>query len=538
MDFNTIMSYLVSQDDEISSINDIVFREEDIYKILEEKFVTIKPKLTAKGYKFKDVTEMMTFVKFVFLLHEWGMNGIEIFKYTNNFIFGYIIPQINKEFDLLRFGENYNISIELKSKTTVEAQKEQLYKNYFYLNFLSTSTKYISISPDIHSYIEYIPSENKYVTLSGTDICELIINQVILEYNVKEVDCFFDIKKYLVSPFNDVEKFIENKYFLTSHQDQIVNEIIYSSDNKVFGIKGNPGTGKSLLIYHISKKLMEQNKKVAIVHGANLNNGQIKLSEHGFKIFPIKNLISILNSKEEYDYIILDEAQRLREKLGKQYSKLVYAIENTQSKFIISLDGRQTLNKEEKEENSITLFKYIKSNGKTFSLKDKFRTNPEMSRFIQLLFKIPKYKKINLIPNADRNITVKYFCNRELGNKYIESMDTESDWQVLNYTKDMYNKRNIDKMCAAGLTAHDIIGQEFDKIIVPLDSNFFYKEQIVVDEKTGESRLIKFLKTTYNYYPLEKMLYQNVTRTRGKIEFVIIENRSIFNEICGLLEIL
>ena len=117
-------------------------------------------------------------------------------------------------------------------------------------------------------------------------------------------------------------------------------------------------------------------------------------------------------------------------------------------------------------------------------------------------------------------------------------MNTESDWQVLNYTKDMYNKRNIDKMCAAGLTAHDIIGQEFDKIIVPLDSNFFYKEQIVVDEKTGESRLIKFLKTTYNYYPLEKMLYQNVTRTRGKIEFVIIENRSIFNEICGLLEIL
>ena len=32
------------------------------------------------------------------------------------------------------------------------------------------------------------------------------------------------------------------------------------------------------------------------------------------------------------------------------------------------------------------------------------------------------------------------------------------------------------------------------------------------------------------------MLYQNLTRTRGKIEVVIIENRSIFNEICGLVD--
>ena len=46
----------------------------------------------------------------------------------------------------------------------------------------------------------------------------------------------------------------------------------------------------------------------------------------------------------------------------------------------------------------------------------------------------------------------------------------------------------------------------------------------------------KLLETTDNFYPLKKMLYQNLTRTRGKIEVVIIENRSIFNEICGLVD--
>ena len=83
-------------------------------------------------------------------------------------------------------------------------------------------------------------------------------------------------------------------------------------------------------------------------------------------------------------------AQCLRQDLNQQYTKLVDTINNSQTKFIISLiislDGRQTINKDEKEENYKKLFTFIKEVGKTFSLKDKFRTNPEMSRFIQLLF--------------------------------------------------------------------------------------------------------------------------------------------------------
>lgn len=229
-------------------------------------------------------------------------------------------------------------------------------------------------------------------------------------------------------------------------------------------------------------------------------------------------------------------AQCLRQDLNQQYTKLVDTINNSQTKFIISLDGRQTINKDEKEENSKKLFNFIKEVGKTFSLKDKFRTNPEMSRFIQLLFKIPIHKKIDLISNIDQNITIKYFDNRRSGNKYISDMNSNSDWEVLNYTKDRYVKRGIHNMCDVGLTSHSIIGQEFDKIIIPLDFNFFYTEQSITDSKTGEIKVFKLLETTDNFYPLKKMLYQNLTRTRGKIEVVIIENRSIFNEICGLVD--
>ena len=42
------------------------------------------------------------------------------------------------------------------------------------------------------------------------------------------------------------------------------------------------------------------------------------------------------------------------------------ALNNSQTKFIISLDERQTINKDEKEENSKKLFTFIKEVGKTF----------------------------------------------------------------------------------------------------------------------------------------------------------------------------
>ena len=89
MDFKTMLSYLVSQDDEISLRNDI--KHEEVYKILENKFASIMPKFKTKGYKFKDTTEVLTFAKFVFLLQEWGLKSIQFYKNTYSFLFGDII---------------------------------------------------------------------------------------------------------------------------------------------------------------------------------------------------------------------------------------------------------------------------------------------------------------------------------------------------------------------------------------------------------------------------------------------------------------
>ena len=83
------------------------------------------------GYSFKDNNELEIFVQFVNYLKSLGISNDTLSASTDFFKFGYKIPQINKEFDLLRFGKNYNINIELKSNTNPSAQIEQLKKNKY-----------------------------------------------------------------------------------------------------------------------------------------------------------------------------------------------------------------------------------------------------------------------------------------------------------------------------------------------------------------------------------------------------------------------
>lgn len=63
--------------------------------------------------------------------------GTYDFDLFDHFYYNYNIEQISKEFDLLRFGENYIINIELKRKSTIEKMQKQLLKNYYYLEAIT-----------------------------------------------------------------------------------------------------------------------------------------------------------------------------------------------------------------------------------------------------------------------------------------------------------------------------------------------------------------------------------------------------------------
>ena len=68
---------------------------------------------------------------------DWLMEeGVEIYQ-LDGFYFSFKIPQISKEFDLLKFNENECLNIELKSEPVPETKiKDQLIKNRHYLSHI------------------------------------------------------------------------------------------------------------------------------------------------------------------------------------------------------------------------------------------------------------------------------------------------------------------------------------------------------------------------------------------------------------------
>ena len=67
-------------------------------------------------------------------------------------------------------------------------------------------------------------------------------------------------------------------------------------------------------------------------------------------------------------------------------------------------------------------------------------------------------------------------------------------------------------------SAHSVVGQEFDKVVVVLDDSFKYNTN-------GE------LCANNAYYSQRQMLYQIITRTRKQLYLIIINNSMMLNRI-------
>ena len=104
----------------------------------------------------------------------------------DGFYIGYSIGQIGKEFDLLRFGDNCVINIELKSELKIadKTQKilEQMKINFYYLKFLGLQVKIYTVVENDGCY-EYDPSSNSLGRISVATIANQIRAQAI-DYSI------------------------------------------------------------------------------------------------------------------------------------------------------------------------------------------------------------------------------------------------------------------------------------------------------------------------------------------------------------------
>ncbi|WP_433692713.1 hypothetical protein [Herbaspirillum seropedicae] len=223
----------------------------------------------------------------------------------DRFYVSYKIPQIGKEFDLLRFSEKSIINIELKRKSTEEKIKKQLVRNQYYLSFIGRNVyafTYVSESNELY----FLRDNDQLEKTKIEHLIKLLSNQEVI--TSESPDTLFEPSDYLVSPFNSTEKFLSEKYFLTKQQEEIKNDIINSltsSKKAIFiSIIGSAGTGKTLLAYDIVMHMMQHKKKPLIIHCGILNRGHTVLIENGWTITPIKTYGNY--DFANYDLIVID----------------------------------------------------------------------------------------------------------------------------------------------------------------------------------------------------------------------------------------
>lgn len=458
-------------------------------------------------------------------IKNYELNGIEAFvdellkannniSIVNRYYLGYSIPQIGKEFDLLRFGHNYIINIEIKTESSIEKILKQQQKNKYYLSFLDKP---------LHIYT-FISNENKLYKLvirnngdeieeiTFNELCNILMSQEVVTFN--NIDDLFNPSDYLVSPFNSPEKFMSEGYFLTVQQEQIYKEIqtkLSDTATNFIALTGGAGTGKTLLTYHIAKETIQRGKKVLILHCAPLNSGhQILMDEYNWSIYMPKYAPNTI----DFDLIIIDEAQRM---YPYQFDKYIKEVRTLNKKCIFSYDEKQYLRDNEKQYH--TKERIEKELLCTpYKLTDKIRTNKEIAYFIRQLFNIKKN-----IPNIDyTNIELTY-CKDCYSAKLLLQELLERGWKTPNYTPGTRSFFHYEAYLSNDTeSAHSVVGQEFNNVVVVIDESFKYNSQgdLIADN---------------TYYSQRQMLYQIITRTRKKLHIVIINNEVMLNRCIDIL---
>ena len=444
-------------------------------------------------------------------------NGCSM-AHFDGFYVSYSILQIGKEFDLLRLGNDYVLNIEIKSELKI-AQKEQkilkqMRQNQYYLQFLNKPI-HIFTYVENDGFYQY-QNDNTVRRVSPETVARYMCDQTI-DYSL-DPDRLFLPSNYLISPFNSTDAFMRDSYFLTSAQEKVKEETMKELDETpfmFFCLTANAGTGKTLTMYDIAKSFIETKRDVRIIHCGKLNQGHETLrNKYGWNIVSIRDIARDKNNVfiGSNSIIFIDEAQRIR--VSQLFALVEKAVE-LQIPIFFSFDTKQYLRSGE----TLNVSEYLSRNypGVRLSekkLTNKIRTNKAMASFITNMFEKGKSHD-NLNYNC---ITVDYFDNIESVKEYMAFL-RESGWTAITYTTSTYDADPYDELTEFGsYNAHDVIGQEFSKVVFVMDNNFTYSPN-------GK------LQAQHSYYSASGMLYQIVTRVVDELKIIVLGNRSLYIDL-------
>ena len=135
------------------------------------------------------------------------------------------------------------------------------------------------------------------------------------------------------------------------------------------------------------------------------------------------------------------------------------------------------------------------------------------------------FNKSKLSPiSGNGNVEINYFSTDGEAKSYLDALD-QNKWEVLRFTPSQFNNEHHEKYSDPfKRTSHQVIGQEFDGVAVSIDRFFSYDD-------SGD-----LIYTGRTYYDPPKMLFQNITRSRKRLNLVIIGNEELLARCVAILK--
>ena len=442
--------------------------------------------------------------------------GITV-KDADGFYFGFVIPFIGKEFDLIKVTNRYCLNIELKSQDVGEEQiLAQLRKNRHYLTLLGREMMLFTVVTDTLAC--YRLSDDG--ELEATDIGEIAkaVRKCCGTYHGR-IDKLFRASEYLISPEEDPDRFLQGQYFLSPAQDYVKSQLLRDMSNtsgcSFFHIFGRPCTGKTLLVYDLAKHLSGSGRTL-ITCGEEPSAGLQSISKSIENLdFIAETDIASADQISGYEFILVDEALRIDPAI---FDIITGAAGMYKQVCIFSTDPDAALTDRERKNNIEGRIRSLGLTGE-YELSEKMRLNMELQTFISKLRHLHcktektyefEHVSVNYANNADeaRRI-IKYY--RDKGYVFINA-HREPDDPFADLERSFRYRH--------------IAGREYNSVVMLMDDSFSY----------DENGYLRGVPEPDPEHPYPNIFYPGITRVREHLALVIMDAPELLENILSLLD--
>ncbi|MDD4282551.1 MAG: AAA family ATPase [Bacilli bacterium] len=446
----------------------------DLNYIVGKNNDSVKKFLYYNGVSFND-DDICVLSDLIVKINENNRYGLNV---------SYTVNRINKEFDLVKIGNNSLVNIELKKCHTSENIK-QLKQN---CNIFSEY--YTGYDINLFCY-ELEDSKLYYYEKSSDELIEsnyIFMNEKLSLITEPQL---LNINVNVVSVYLKPKLFLEGKYILSNSQEKAKEQIIASSD-KFLMVLGRAGTGKTLLALDLYKYYTE-NGLSAIVITPFMSEKIIPVELR--KVINFKKAKDFNRENETYDIVIVDEAQRLGTSDINSINK------NSNTKVIFLGDTNQCIDGE------TSLERFLEENMiRIINMNQIIRTDNTFDMFARKVLNIPArgFKK-NFI-DVNRIEIIMYDKTK---------IDDYIDYQFIEPSKSP-NYENCIKKCrhkecenigskVSPTIPHFAISKEYPKVLMFLCDGY----------KIDNGKIIQTKKVCYGY--LRDHIYSIITRATEKL---------------------